>query len=204
MGETKAVPVTVIERCRERKLRFTHAQLSKIGRRTAAIYRRVYDADPPVVTQGTGLGSFSVPLRVYAYARPDAPMIDAAIDSVLNDQPAPYPISHRKAELAESGPQDHEAWERWKQDVLLVMALQQLVRRPGSVEWIRNFCKSVTRWVKGDQPLTDKQRSVIETEIAHHMRKEDWDKVVADWCEKFGEDFAPAEPRSTSDEPSEF
>lgn len=198
--------VTVLARARERKLRLSQGQLSEAGRRTAAIYRKVYDAEPqatPEIVTPAPLSKpeLTIPMSVFAYRRPDVPMIDAAIDSVMNGTPAPVPVK-RKRQARSSGPQDPALWERWKHDVLLVLALGKIVERPKTTEWLIRFSASVRDWVrKMNRALTSKQRAVIEHTIREHMWKHEWDAVVVVWASEFDETLAAVQE---VDEAAEF
>lgn len=88
--------VTVLARIRERGLLLLRGQLSEAGRRTAAIYRKVYQAEPSKTPELVTPKPFSkpdlvIPMSVFAYRRADVPMIDAAVDSVLAREASPVP-----------------------------------------------------------------------------------------------------------------
>lgn len=206
---TSASLVTVLARAKKRGLVLTPAQLAESGRRAAAIYRRVYEAEPQrapeiVVPAPESRPDLVLPTRVFAYAQTDVPMIDAAINSVLEDKPAPYPT--KRGTKTARGPANAEDWERWKQDMLLVMTLERIVQKPGTIKWTTDFAVSVARRVRGGRTLTDKQRSTVSHEIDYRVKKEEWDSVVAEWAKEFGDDEievkAPA--KSDRDDPAEF
>jgi hypothetical protein len=190
--KTDHAAVTVLARARERGLNLTPGQLSSIGRRAAAIYRKVYEADPertPELLQPAPLSQpdLVVPSGVFAYKRPDVPMIDAAIDSVLQKKPAPVKVTNAKRK-ANAGPKDPELLRLWRKDVLLILALGAIAQRPKATTWIKNFTMSVGNWVrKLNRPLTERQRATVKNLISEHMRKREWDKIVAEWKREFGE-----------------